>query len=283
MSVWLRSRRVSVAGRFLSPAAKLTMARRVHVMWSSHSLRMPSCRACWRALAAGVAAWWWSAATAEVPPATSAAVTASGTVRRVMTRIVCMPRSRQVRASSYMARAPARRGRSPEAPRAAAPPPRRTAPHSHCDPAPRRLARSPRRAPPRHRARPVAPQERDRHRRGVVAGELAVHEELRRKARQVQRVAGAVRDRADAEERDAMLVGDPRDGGRLLVARVDALGRRGRRLEERLEEAGVGERRRALGERAGVLRRGARQQARSTAGDVAAAGQARHGLAPERV
>src|SRR5690242_3156128 len=68
MSDWLRSSLASVAGRSGAPAAKLTIARRVHVMWSSHSLRMPSCRRAARTLrvAAALAAAWgsWRAAAA---------------------------------------------------------------------------------------------------------------------------------------------------------------------------------------------------------------------------
>src|SRR5688500_4244459 len=51
---------------------------------------------------------------------------------------------------------------------------------------------------------PPAFEERDGRRRGVVTRELTVGEELEREARQVERVALAVRGRADGEERDAL-------------------------------------------------------------------------------
>src|SRR3954454_890436 len=73
MSDWLRSRRAWVAARSGWPPAKLTIARRVHVMWSSQSLRIASCRRAALALvaAAGVAAawaWWWAGTWAVAPP-----------------------------------------------------------------------------------------------------------------------------------------------------------------------------------------------------------------------
>ena len=42
MSAWFASSRVAVASKPFEPSAKVTMASRVHVTWSSHSLRMAS-------------------------------------------------------------------------------------------------------------------------------------------------------------------------------------------------------------------------------------------------
>jgi hypothetical protein len=56
MSTWLASSRASVACRSGSPAAKLTIASRVHVMWSSHSLRIASWKAACRAVSVEEAA-----------------------------------------------------------------------------------------------------------------------------------------------------------------------------------------------------------------------------------
>ena len=56
MSAWFCRSRSSVAGRSGRPPAKLTIARRVHVMWSSQSLRMSSCRR-WAFAVRAAAAW----------------------------------------------------------------------------------------------------------------------------------------------------------------------------------------------------------------------------------
>jgi hypothetical protein len=50
MSVWFCSRRPAVALNPADPSAKVTIARRVHVTWSSQSLRIWS----WNATCSGV-------------------------------------------------------------------------------------------------------------------------------------------------------------------------------------------------------------------------------------
>ena len=42
MSTWFASSRVAVASKLFEPSANVTIARRVHVTWSSQSLRMAS-------------------------------------------------------------------------------------------------------------------------------------------------------------------------------------------------------------------------------------------------
>src|SRR3954452_9258656 len=69
MSAWLRSSRSSVAWRSGRPAAKLTIASRVQVMWSSHSLRMPS----WSATCLADSRWWAPCATGAARASTAAA------------------------------------------------------------------------------------------------------------------------------------------------------------------------------------------------------------------
>src|SRR5215211_5878233 len=60
MSVWLRRRRVSVAEKSGRSWAKLTIARRVHVTWSSHSLRIASWNFACLAIALDETATAWS-------------------------------------------------------------------------------------------------------------------------------------------------------------------------------------------------------------------------------
>ena len=82
-----------MACRSGSPPAKLTIARRVQVTWSSHSLRIASWKASWRAVSAWLEAacswvraiwpsWAAAAAGARAVPASSESVTAGIERRR---------------------------------------------------------------------------------------------------------------------------------------------------------------------------------------------------------
>src|SRR6186713_17372 len=60
-------------------------------------------------------------------------------------------------------------------------------------------------------------EERFRYRRGVVRGQAVVRVELRREAGQVERIAVAVGDGAEDDERHVLRRGFARDRGALLV------------------------------------------------------------------
>src|SRR6478736_5550800 len=90
MSAWFCRSRFSVAVRSGRPPAKLTIARRVHVMWSSQSLRMSSCSR-WAFAVRAALAWscpaaaWWSGA-AGAPPAAARAITAAAAATAIAKR-----------------------------------------------------------------------------------------------------------------------------------------------------------------------------------------------------
>ena len=126
-------------------------------------------------------------------------------------------------------------------------------------------------------------QERDRHRGRVVGGQLAVDHELRWETRQAQRIALAVGDSANAEERDAVL---RRDGAAAAVSSswasiVVVVWSGGcSSASRKLGSASDGVFAAKLAASAGVL---PWRETRLATLDVAAFRQARDGMAAERV